>query len=117
MAGSAFGSSRPTQTRVRLLGERDPREHFGREHLGERAVRERTAGDAIRHLPRAPPARSRARREPQHDTHALFVVALGVQRLARAPIDRAHLARERARTELPCDLEPTLLIVWSRHPT
>ena len=75
------------------------------------------AGDAIRHLPRTPPARPRARREPQHDVHALFLVALGVQRLLRAPIDRAHLARERARTQLPRDLEPTLLILRRCHPT
>ena len=74
------------------------------------------AGDAIRHLPRTPPARPRARREPQHDVHALFLVALGVQRLARAPIHRAHLARELTRSEPPRQREPLLLILRRRHP-
>jgi len=70
-------------------------------------------GHSVRDLPRAPPARPRARREAQHDAHARFVVALGADRewLARAPIHRAHLARERARGQALRNLEPRPLVL------
>ena len=107
--------------RLGLAGaiERHSRQHLGREHLRERAVGELMPGDATADLARAPPARPRARREPQHDAHALFVVALGVQRkrLARAPIHRAHLARERARGEPRRERQPLFLIIGRRHST
>ncbi|TMA33074.1 MAG: hypothetical protein E6J87_11170 [Deltaproteobacteria bacterium] len=80
-------------------------------------MRERVPGDPDRNLPRAPPARPDARREAQHDAHARFVVALGADRewLARAPIHRAHLAREPAGRKPNRHGEPRLLVLGRRH--